>query len=358
MPPINKLITKKDVIKLNLDDGIYKEAKDTGKSIVELLEKEEKAKGYTPEGVSLEIDAFSRQLVAHGINPGNEAALVDKFFQTKESQILFPAYIDKQVRLGMNLGKLDLRLSDTYVASEKITSGSVVPVGLDFVKEDTKPKRVTPRAKFPRGIISEKEKSIKLIKVGRMIGFTYEAIRRMQIISASIFFQGYGFQLRKEMTEKALDVIINGDGNANSAAGSSATVGASWNYADLIDLIFQFKDGHEASHIVMNPKLLQTILTDKTNFPQFQSMNILEEYMKTGEIRDFLGMTWRTHESVDEKGIVAYEKQTCLKYYEEKGSSIVESEKIISNQIENTVISINFNFGKMFEAAAHYKQTP
>jgi hypothetical protein len=105
----------------------------------------------------------------------------------------------------------------------------------------------------------------------------------------------------------------------------------------------------------MKPSFLQTILTDDTNFKQFQSVNILEGYLKTGQMIDFLGLTWRTHPDLDDSVILMYEKDTCLKYYEETGSSIVESQKIISQQLQETVCSVVFAFGKMFDHASHYK---
>lgn len=353
---MEKYITLKDVTKLKLDDGIYNDANKLGVSISKFLEIEEKKAGYQPQGAALELDAFQRQLVANGINPVDKASLVDKFLQNSSSTALFPEFIDRQVRLGMNLGKLDLRLSDTHVASEKVFGGAIKAVALDFTKEDVKAKRKTERGKFVRGIIAEKSKSIDLITVGRQIDFSYKALRNMQILTASIFFKRYGFQLRKDMTSQAIDVLIKGDGNTGSAATTSVTSTVdTWKYKDLIDLIFNFTDGHEATHIVVNPAMMQKILTDNTNFPQFQSMNILEQYMKTGEIKDFLGMTWRTHPDIADNAMLAFEKETCLKYYEEKGSSLIETDKFIDTQIQGTAISVSFNFGKMFDAACHYK---
>lgn len=342
------------LLKLSLEKGMLEEAKNRRTDFAGLLGMLEREKGFEPSGEFATLDPFERQMAVRGLG---KSSLVDHFY-TSENEILFPALIDRSVRLGMNMGKRDLRLEDTYAVSEKVEGSVVKQTSLDFEKEKAESKKVAEGSLFPKAKISFKDKAITLEKRGIAFGFTYEVLRRMQIAQANILFQRIGFKLRDQLTREALRIMVDGDGNTGSAASSSATAGAAWTYTDLMDLLFKFTNGHEASHVVVNPAMLQTILTDVTNFPQFQSMNILEEYLKTGEIRDFLGVTWRTHTAVDPKMIIAYEKSSCLTYYEETGSSIVETEKIISKQLQDTVISLNFAYGKMFDSAAYVKSAP
>ncbi|MBE7439118.1 MAG: hypothetical protein HS115_11725 [Spirochaetales bacterium] len=340
--------------KLALEAGMWEDAKNARLTFTEFLRKLEVDAGFEPEGKLAESDAYERQLAAHGIRINDKATLVEHFFQTTDSRILFPEFIDRQIRLGLQLGRLDVRLEDTYAVSQTVSEPAVTPVGFDFSKEDVKPKRVAEGAVFPRMKAKLKDKTIRLKKVGRQLDMTYEVLRRMQVLQAGMLFQRLGFQMSREMTKEALLVIRDGDGNAGSAAGTS-DAGGTWNYADLIDCLFQFKDGHEATHIVMKPDFLQEILADDTNFKQLQSINLLESFVKTGQIQNFFGLNWRTHPDMEDETILLYERDTCLKYYEEKGSSIQDTARIINQQIQETVISVNYGFSVMFDGAAHYK---
>lgn len=333
---------------------MWQEAKNKRITFTELLAKLEADAGYQPEGELAKHDAYERQLAAHGIRINDRATLVEHFFTTTASRILFPEFIDRQIRLGLLLGRLDLRLEDTYSVSQTVTEPTVTPIALDFSSEDVKPKRVAEGAMFPRMKAKLKDKSIRLKKVGRQLDMTYEVLRRMQVLEASIIFQRFGYQMSREMTREALKVIRDGDGNSGSAAGTS-DAGGTWTYADLIDLLFRFTDGHEATHIVLKPDFLQEILADDTNFKQLQSMNLLESFVKTGQIQNFFGLNWRTHADMEDETILIYERDTCLKYYEERGSAIQDTDRIINQQIQETVVSLDYGFSKMFDGAAHYK---
>jgi hypothetical protein len=340
--------------KLALELGLWQEAKNKRITFTEVLAKLEADSGYTPEGEYAKYDAYERQLAAHGIKINDRASLVEHFFATTDSRILFPEFIDRQIRLGLELGRLDLRLEDTYSVSQTVTEPTVTPVALDFSKEDVKPKRVAEGGVFPRMKAALKDKSIRLKKVGRQLDMSYEVLRRMQVLEAGMIFQRFGYQMSREMTREALAVIKDGDGNVGSAA-STSDAGGTWTYADLLDCIFRFTDGHQATHIVLNPAFLQAILSDDTNFKQLQSVNLLESFVKTGMVQNFFGLNWRTHADLTNETILIYERDTTLKYYEERGSAIQETDRIINQQIQGTVVSLNYGFAKMFDGACHYK---
>ncbi|EKT85932.1 hypothetical protein LSS_14991 [Leptospira santarosai serovar Shermani str. LT 821] len=292
----NFRIPKTEIKKVDFDRSIYLESKTSGKSVEQILNRREEKLQFKPDANSnaLKIDAIDRQLLAYGLNPNSSATLVNDFYKTEETKILLPAYINKNILAGMKLGKMDLTVEDLKASSQTIPQSSFDQVGLDFDKEKTKPGRVVESAKYPTGTISTKDVPGTTEKVGISLNITNESLRRSSVDIMSIFFQRVGFQISRQMAQKGLKVIVEGDGNINSKAKETPISGTDFNQKDLIDLLYaQFGEGHEATHIVVNKKMLLKILTDETNFKAFQTLNISEKFVSSGEFMPFFGCTWK-----------------------------------------------------------------
>ncbi|EMN91208.1 hypothetical protein [Leptospira weilii] len=354
----NLQFRKKEIKELKIDKGIYQEASNSKLSVDEFLLKQEIAAGFE-FNQSLDvckIDPLERQLLSMGLNPFSSATLVEDFFSTKNSnsKILFPAWIEKQIVLGMNLGRYDLTVDDLKAASKIITGKSIDQIGLDFDVEDVDMVKVLEGANFSTATIGTKEKPGKMTKVGRKFLFSYEAVRQVSIDMLSIFLQRVGFRMSRQMAQEGLRVMIEGDGNAGSAAKVWETETTTFKYKDLLSLILEkFEEGHQVSHVVLNKKMLMKILSDETNFKPFQTLNLSEKLVSSGDILPFFGCTWKVHPSMPDDMVLAYEKNSCLAYYEEKDSSILDYDKIIDQQFERTVVSLNFGFSKLFGEASH-----
>ena len=83
---------------LKLEKGMYHEA---GRSFTQVLESRDPSEQY--RGTALEgLDAFQRQLKRFDIKvKGTGSDVVEKFFRTADSAVLFPEYIARSVRQGM-----------------------------------------------------------------------------------------------------------------------------------------------------------------------------------------------------------------------------------------------------------------
>ena len=83
---------------LRLEKGMYGEA---GKSFTQVLEAADPSDNY--RGTPLEgLDAFQRQLKRFDIHvKGSRSDVVEKFFRTTESAVLFPEFVSRVVRQGM-----------------------------------------------------------------------------------------------------------------------------------------------------------------------------------------------------------------------------------------------------------------
>lgn len=83
---------------IKLDKGMYGE---TGKSFTQVLESFDPSEEY--RGTALEgLDAYQRQLKRFDIKVrGAGSDMVEKFFHTTESAVLFPEFVARSVRQGM-----------------------------------------------------------------------------------------------------------------------------------------------------------------------------------------------------------------------------------------------------------------
>lgn len=348
-------LLKKDLPDIQLDAGMYSQARQLGMSMTDYLAQLESDKGYEPKGDAAELDAFERQLAKHDISPQG-ASLVQDFFKTSTSAVLFPEYVQRQVSLGMLWGKREVSIEDLIAATDTLVGTDVTRIpGLDFSAEKAKASKVSEGSRFPVATIKFKDKTVQLGKVGVAFQSSYEAIRRVKLPIINIMLQRIGYNIKNQITELALKVMKDGDGSAGSAATTSTTTTTTWTYADYVDAIMSAADGHEYSHICLAKAFMQKMLTDATNFPQFQSRSILEAFLKTGDLTDFLGVKWRTHAKADDNTILSWEQSSSLISYEEAGANLVETDKFINKQMHESVISKMIGFGKPFEACAGYK---
>ena len=83
---------------LKLEKGMYK---DQNKSFSEILEELDPSENYKDTPLS-QLDAFQRQLKRFDIKvKGINSDTVSKFFQTSDSQALFPEYVSRSIYSGI-----------------------------------------------------------------------------------------------------------------------------------------------------------------------------------------------------------------------------------------------------------------
>ena len=101
---------------LKLDKGMYQEA---GRTFTQVLERQDPSEQY--KGTSLEgLDAFQRQQKRNDIKvKGAGSDVVDKFFATSQSAVLFPEYIARAVKVGMEAENVLPQIT----ATETVISG-------------------------------------------------------------------------------------------------------------------------------------------------------------------------------------------------------------------------------------------
>ncbi|EMN89569.1 hypothetical protein [Leptospira weilii] len=347
------------LVRLDLQAEAYSDAKREGLSMSEFMEKEETTFGYDPETpAGKNLSAFERQLMANDVSIGEASFSVDDFVKaSNQSKYLFPEFVNQNIYIGMNMGQLQVKLEDTHSVKTRISQGAARSVAFDIDGSDLTAKKKSKESgsKFPKATIKTQDKAVETSPVGLEIDFTYEALKRMQILKVQNIFQVFGWKLSQQITKEALRVIKNGDGNTGTEAKTSQTVANVWKYSDVVNLLLSADQGVEFTHAVVSKNFLEKMLTDETNFKQFQSMNLLEGYVKTGQVANFFGVNWKTHPDMDDETILTWNKDVTLELYEDSAGQLVESDRFIREQIEASVISYEFAFGKLFSQSCDYK---
>ena len=148
---------------LKLDKGMYREA---GRSFSQVLEREDPSERY--KGTSLEgLDAFQRQLKRFNIKvKGETSDPVEVFFQTSDAAVLFPEYIARTVRQGIEEGDI---LPSITAAVTKIDGLDYRSITSEAGGDDKKLQTVKEGTEIPATTIKVKANLVKLKKRGRML---------------------------------------------------------------------------------------------------------------------------------------------------------------------------------------------
>ena len=166
--------------KIHLEKGMYGVS---GKSFTQLLEELDPSDAY--QGTALEgLDAYQRQLKRFDIRVGGaDSSRVEKFFQTADSAALFPEYVSRAVRQGMEQEDV---LPAIVAAVTNIDAMDYRTITSDLSADEKSLKPVLEGAVIPQTTISTKESLVRLHKRGRMLVSSYEALRFQRLGSSTM----------------------------------------------------------------------------------------------------------------------------------------------------------------------------
>lgn len=341
------ITTMVGVKKLSLDKGIYDEAKTTGKTFSEILEKDDPSENY--KGSNLEkLDAYERQLAAHDIQvKGKQAALVGDFYKTDTSKILFPEFINRNLKIGMNRGKMEAMIDDVVSTTSEIDSNSLKGISVDMNSSNVEYKRVNENAKFPLVVFKTKEQANTLYKIGTSINATYEALRRVKVDLIANALQIIGFNLSRAMVYEVLDVLLNGDGNSNPAPEVLSVGHGDITFEDILSLELEFEN-FENEFLIGNKNTMKKVL----KIPEFRDPLIASKFLTNGDLQTPFGNTLKLNKKLPDSKLIGFNRKAGVEMLEEKGASLVETGKIINQQFEEIVISKYCGFSKIFPDSA------
>ena len=331
---------------LRLEKGMYRQGGMSFTQVLESLDPSENYRGTALEGT----DAFQRQLKRFGIRAkGANSSPVEKFFATMDSAVLFPEYIARTVRQGMEENDILPSIVATTTVIDAMDYRSIYSVPTEADKEL---KDVAEGAAIPTTEVKTKEHLVSLTKRGRMLVASYEAIRFQKLDLFGVMLRQIGAYIQKQQLADAVDVLMNGDGNSNAAkiftVGTSPMSGTkgTLTYGQLVEFWGQFDP------YTMNTILCSTgTMTDILKISELQNPLTGLNFQGTGKLTTPLGAQLHRTSAVEDGLIIGLDNRYALELVK-AGDVMVEYDKLIDQQLERAAISSISGFAKICDGAA------
>lgn len=326
---------------IRLEKGMYREE---GKSFTQVLESMDPSENY--RGTSLEgTDAFQRQLKRFDIRvKGAGSSTVEKFFRTMDSAVLFPEYIARAVRQGMEENDILPGITATTTVIDAMDYRSIYSEPL---AQDKALKSVAEGAAIPATQVKTKEHLLSLSKRGRMLVASYEAIRFQKLDLFSVMLRQIGAYIQTMHLQDAVKVLTAGDGNGNPAqvlkVGTSPISGTAGTltYDQLVEFWGQF-----------DPYELNTFLCDNAMMTKMLKIDELQNpltglnFQGTGKLSTPLGAQLYRTGAVESGKLIGLDRRYALELVR-AGDVTVEYDKLIDRQLERAAITSISGFSKI-----------
>jgi len=364
----------------SLGPETYRAAYRDGVSLSAYLEKQDPSGPYK-DG----LDAFSRLMMAAGIvtrsdpQAGYFADTFEKFYESPQTRALLPEWIARRWREAATgrpvmsratygsddtlVGTFNNPYIDNAVVRWDTQIAPAIPIAnlvaittpitgntyrSTFLTNDASEQRlvrVGQSADIPTVKLTESDKTTVIYKFARGLESTYEVLRRMRIDRIALHIARLAVQAETDKLSAIMDVIVNGDGNPNTAATNynltTLDTAASAGTLTLKGwLAFKMKFSNPFSMgvaLAQEDVALQMLLlnTGSGNTPLatlqgpagFGSFNQINP-----GLRDGVGLGWTS--DAPALKIVAIDGRFAIERVYEVGANIQETEKFIRSQTE------------------------
>ena len=325
---------------LNLEKGMYNTK---GKSLTDVLESLDPSENYI--GTELEnFDAFSRQLKRFDIRVSGEGSdCVEKFFQTSNSAALFPEYVARAVKQGMEEADI---LSDIVATVTTIDGMDYRSITSDPKERDKDLAVVSEGAYIPQTVVKTNENLVRLHKRGRMLVSSYEALRFQRLDLFTVTLKQIGAYIARAQLKDAIDTIVNGDGNNNACDIITAETAKNLSYNDFVSLWAK-----------LSPYTLNTVLAPTDAMKKILSMPEMKDsasglnFHSSGKMVTPLGAKLLHTGALSGDFIIGLDKNCALEMVK-AGDIITDYDKLIDRQLERATVSCISGFAKIFKDAS------
>ena len=323
---------------IKLDKGLY----GTGKGFLCELEKIDPSENY--KGTALEnLDAFERQLKRFNIKvKGAGSDAVEKFFATTDSAVLFPEYVSRAVRQGIEEAN---HLDNIIATKTNINSLDYRTIASVPTADEKELKEVNEGAQIPETVVHTQDNLVTLKKRGRMLVASYEAIRFQRLDLFTVTLRQIGAYIARTQFKDAVNVLINGDGNDNAAAEISPATAGEISYEDLISLWNSFSP-YDMNTLIASPDVTAKLLT----MPEFRDAPAGLNFHGKGTMITPLGAQLIKSNDINSK-IIALDKNCALEMVT-AGGVHTDFDRLIDRQLERAAITQISGFAKIFADAS------
>lgn len=286
------------------------------------------------EGTSLSgLDAFQRQLKRFDIKVnGKNSDVLEKFFKTSESAVLFPEYVRRSVEQGL----IEESVLPFITATVTMVDGSDYRTIELTDDETTSP--VSEGASLPGTTIKNKNSLVTMKKRGKIISSSYESLRLKRLDLFSVALKQIGATIAREQLGDAVTVL-------NGATTAIVSESQTFTYSDLVELWGKLEP-HNLTAILCNNKMMQKILA----LNEMQDAQAGLNFQGTGKMVTPLGATLVRAATVSDNYIIGIDKNCALEMVQ-SGEILIDYDKLIDKQLERMAISSITGFAPIFSGA-------
>lgn len=371
-------------------------------SLTQCLERIDPSDQYSQDPGLAHLDAFERQLLACGIQTRSDPARgiwcsrVGSFWDSRKegSAILFPEFCSRVWRSagngyvsssGERLYRPPLTERERFYASTSPISDVLYP---DLISDIVRQKQIAPTlplsmlvaittpcdsgvykafrltddqderrmrrvaegTEVPTAILTGADVAINMKKYGRQLMGSYETFRRMAIDRFAIHIALLAIQAEADKVTTAIDVIVNGDGNANTAATNTniSTIQTGWVAGD---------DPNAEAYLRwrmlwQNPYVNNIIVARETNVVKLAFVNVGSANVVLGQLNGVFGIGgielvgpqigpvmvgWDSTSPAN--AWVGIDNRFAVEQVVEIGSELTETDKLITSQFNIIVFT-------------------
>ena len=314
---------------ITLEKGLYNI---TGKSFTEALRDLDGDENYV--GTELEgLDAYERQLKRFDIKvSGANSDRVEKFFKTTQSAVLFPEFVRRCIKAGMD----NASVLPYIVAATTYTDG-IDYHGITLTDSDSSSAVTTVNAgeALPITSVANASATVAVNKYGRQIQTVYEVLRKQRLDLFAVVLKSVGAKISVIINNAAAKALTTGASETQTAVSGKIA------YSDLAS----FWAGMESSNMsamLASPAMMATIL----------AMDEMGDCTgdENGVVTTPFGVKLVKCAGLEDNVVIGVDKNSALEAV--YGSDIiVDSDKLISSQIDNIAFSISVGFATIFPTA-------
>jgi hypothetical protein len=293
---------------------------------------------YVQQKWGISMDAFYQDLK---INPTLDTIQNIINLPDNSMRWLIPEIFRDAIRLGLRKAPVYPNL----IAGEQTVSQTTVKMPAINMSEAT-PKKVGVAETITTGSVSFQSKEVSIHKYGRGIKVPYEVLQYVAINLVSIYMQDFGVKMGMGLDGLALTTLLNGD--QKDGSDSIATVGV----ATANTLVFRdlLKIWVRMGRLGKNPAIAvcgEDMATDMMEL--FVNTRLVGNERVALDIKSPIPNTSSVyiHGSIPAKTAVIVDKSSSLIKLNAQ-PLLVESEKIISNQTEQSFATITTGFATIY----------
>ena len=308
----------------------------TNKSFTKALTELDPDENYI--GTPLEgLDAFERQLKRFDIKiQGRDCDMVEKFFSTTESSVLFPEYVRRQIKKGLDDNSIlpDIAAAVTYIDGVDFRSLVISESGSDSAVEG---------AAVATTSMVLGASSTRLTKYARKLLSSYESVRKQRIEAYGVVLQLVGAHISRSCNSLAATAISTGI-TPSTIAGSSIA------YSDLATFWSSMTDAN-MDVMLCSPAVMASILALD------EMKGTVANYMQSGRAVTPFGVTLIKCPSLAASGdIIGIDSTKAAEIYF-GGDVIVDTDKILATQNKEVVCSVHIGVAKLYDKAIKVLKT-